>query len=281
MKKVLFATTALVMSAGYAAADVTISGSANAGFKYDEGGLGYAPSKKAAAWYEIDMDVVGTIESDAGLTFGASVDLDSDSDSDNKSQDGEVFMSGSFGTFTIGELDPIGDDYGLSDIGLDGIGVDDVAEDSSGYTTSADIRWDYAVGAVTLGVSADTVSEDYDLGAKYDAGMFWGALVYSHDEDYTATMDNNSVQLTVGGSFDAFGAELYVADSDAGDTSYGVYGSYTTGALTLAAAYAKNDADDEGYGIDAAYDLGGATVKGGVGKVMDDTVADFGVKFSF
>ncbi len=36
MKKVLFATTALVFSAGIAAAEVTISGSANMGIKHAE-----------------------------------------------------------------------------------------------------------------------------------------------------------------------------------------------------------------------------------------------------
>ena len=66
-----------MFSAGIAAAEVTISGAANMGVKYNSEGNTFA-EKKAVGWYEIDMDVVGTTETDSGLTFGADLDLDSD-----------------------------------------------------------------------------------------------------------------------------------------------------------------------------------------------------------
>ena len=282
MKKVLFATTALVFSAGIAAAEVTISGSANMGVKYNENGVSYAPTKKAAGWYEIDMDVVGTTETDSGLTFGASVDLDSDyasalAGTAQTAIDGEVFVSGAFGKFTIGNLDPMADDYGLTDIGLDGIGTDDVAE-TSAYTGSADARWDYSVGALTVGVSLNTVAEDFGLAAAYDFGTFGVAVTFDHDE--SASNDSTAILLT--GSVSGIKGELYYANSDATDASYGVYAAYTTGALTLEASYADADAvADAAYGVGAKYDLGGATLAGGIGKVNDETVADFGVSFKF
>lgn len=296
MKKVLLATTALVLSAGFAAAEVKISGSANMGLKYDEGNLSYA-GKKAAGWYEIDMDVIGTMESDSGLTFGAKIQLDSDYDGGDDDYGAQTFVSGAFGTFTIGDVDPIADDYDLTDIGFDGIGTDDVAE-SSNYTGSADARWDYTVGAVTLGVSVNTISEDYGLGAKYDAGQFFAALTYDFDKDgsgvdergpkkfaadWVAGEDNKTAALLIGGNFDAFYAEAYVANSDAYETSWGLYGAYTTGALTIEASYADADVrDDAAYGIGAKYDLGGgAQLAGGLGSVDDDMVADFGVTFKF
>ena len=278
MKKVLLATTALVLSAGFAAAEVKLSGSANMGLKYDEGGLSYAPAKKAAAWYEIDLDVIGTMESDSGLTFGAKIELDSDSDGGDDDYGAQTFVSGAFGTFTIGNVDVIADDYGLSDIGFDGIGIDNVAEDAW-YTGSADARWDYTVGAVTLGVSVNTVTEDYGVGAAYDAGVFNAALTFDHDE----VLDNDATSLTLGGKFDAFKAQLFVTNNDIDDTSWGLYGAYTTGALTLEAAYADADsAADAAYGIGAKYDLGGgAKLAGGIGSANDDLVADFGVTFKF
>lgn len=300
MKKVLLATTALVLSAGFAAADVKISGSANMGLKYDEANLGYA-GKKTAGWYEIDMDVIGTMETDTGLTFGARIQLDSnygnlaDSRTLGTVVDGipggalsfaapdqeygaQVFVSGAFGTFTIGQVDTIADDYGLTDIGFDGIGTDNIAENAA-YTGTADARWDYTVGAVTLGVSLNTVSEDYGLGVAYDAGMFNAALTYDHDE----VLNNDTTSLLLGGKFDAFYGEVYVTNNDVADTSWGVYGSYTTGALTIEASYADADnVADEAYGIGAKYALGGgANLAGGVGSVNGDTVADFGVTFSF
>lgn len=296
MKKVLLATTALVLSAGFAAAEVKLSGSANMGLKYDEGGLSYA-SKKAAGWYEIDMDVIGTMESDAGLTFGARIQLDSNYGDGDEGYGAQVFTSGSFGTFTIGDVDPIADDYDLTDIGFDGIGTDNVAQ-SANYTSDADARWDYTVGSVTLGASLDTIQEDYGLGVKYDAGQFFAALTYDFDKDgsgvksrgtkgfspdWVAGDDNKTAALLLGGNFNAFYAEAYVANSDAYDTSWGLYGAYTTGALTIEASYADADVrDDAAYGIGAKYDLGGgAKLAGGIGSVDDDMVADFGVTFKF
>ena len=299
MKKVLLATTALVFSAGFAAAEVTISGSANMGFKYAEDGIAWTDGdatsvsltdKDAAGWYEIDIDVVGTMESDAGLTFGAKIQLDSDYASALKTGNveglkGSVFASGAFGTFTVGTgVDPIADDYGLTDIGFDGIGTDDVGEKSR-YTGKADARWDYSVGAVKLGASVNTITEDFGLGAKYDAGMFSAALTFDHDDVNTVMLNdsNDSVALTLAGKMDAFSGQIFVADSDAYNTSWGVYGAYTTGALTIEAAYSDSDAiADEAYGIGAKYDLGGgAKLAGGVGSVGDKTVADLGVTFSF
>ena len=288
-KRVLFATTALVFSAGIAAAEVTVSGSANAGFKYNEGDLGYA-GKKAAGWYEIDMDVTGTTETDSGLTFGATVELDSDYDSARTSTwadegtgedlTGSVFVKGGFGTFTIGSVDPMADDSGISDIGFDGIGVDDVAGNSI-YTGSADARWDYSTGALSLGVSLHTIEEDYGLSVGYDFGMASVLVAYDHDEDYMgASNDSTSILLTA--EMSGIEGQLFFADSDDYDQSWGVYAAYTTGALTLEAAYGDYDgAADAAYGIGAKYDLGGATLAGGVGKVDDMTVADLGVSFSF
>ncbi|MCV2879181.1 porin [Sedimentimonas flavescens] len=318
MKKVLLASTALVFSAGFAAAEVTIDGSANMGFKYNEAGLGYA-GKDTAGWYEIDMTVTGTMESDAGLTFGATVDLDSVYGNDNQDYGGTVFASGAFGTFTVGMVDPVADDYGLSDIGFDGIGVDDIAElgnyslgksslkgllgaannedlaDMLGVSedvldawgTTADARWDYSVGAITLGASIDTINEDYSIAGAYDFGMVKAALAYSKDD----ATDTDSTQFKLSGSQNGFGGELFYATSDLAD-SWGLYGSYKTGALTLEASYSNADFDNgvpeiggesiDAWGIGAKYDLGGgAKVAGGVGDIDGNTVADLGVTFSF
>ncbi|MEZ5685635.1 MAG: porin [Paracoccaceae bacterium] len=305
MKKVLFATTALVFSAGIAAAEVTISGSANAGFKYSEydfapgaGITGYA-GKSAAGWYEIDMDVIGTTETDSGLTFGARIQLDTDYASAKKGTEGlkgNVFVSGAFGTFSVGTgLFPMADDSGLTDIGFDGIGIDNVAE-AAMYTGSADARWDYTVGALTLGVSLNTIEEDYGVKVGYDFGQFGVLVAFDHDEELTSysldgisvgvpAMENDSASIKLNGNFGAVKGEVFYASSDVIDDSYGVYAAYTAGALTLEAAYSKvknNGFSEDAYGVGAKYDLGGATLAGGVGKnVFDDTVADLGVSFKF
>ncbi|MDV7272024.1 porin [Thioclava sp. A2] len=296
MKKVLFATTALVLSAGFASAEITMSGSANMGIKHAENGLSWADGdgnaatrgKDTAGWYEIDIDVVGTTETDSGLTFGARIQLDSDYstvlNTAGTDINGNVFVSGAFGTFNIGSgLDPVSDDDTLSDIGLDGIGTDNVAE-TFAYKGAADARWDYSVGALTLGASVHTIQEDYAVKVGYDFGTAAIAVAYDHDE----ASDTDTVQAKLSGSMGAVSGQIFYATSDSSTTaandgdSYGVYAAYKTGALTLSASYADADGlADAAYGIGAAYDLGGATLAGGIGSVNDETVADFGVSFKF
>ncbi|WBL32967.1 porin [Sinirhodobacter sp. HNIBRBA609] len=287
MKKVLLATTALVFSAGFAAAEVNISGEANMGFKYSEGGLGYADSD-AAGWYEIEMDVTGTMDTDSGLTFGANIELDSDYESALDGVEGlagTVFVSGAFGTLTVGVIDPIADDYGLQDIGFDGIGIDDIAEDA-GFLGEADVRWDYATGDFTFGVSVHTIYEDYGVGIGYDQGAFNFGLTYDHFED--GSNDVNTTSLLLGYEANGFAGHIYVTDATDNGTSYGIYGSYVTGPWLFEAAYAKADDDSltapgvDAYGIGAKYELGGgAQLAGGIGAIDSDTVADLGVTFSF
>ena len=71
MKKILFATTALVATAGVASAEIALSGMAEMGI--------YNPNTETAdTQFFTDIDVTFTMtgESDNGLTFGASIDID-------------------------------------------------------------------------------------------------------------------------------------------------------------------------------------------------------------
>ncbi len=71
MKKLLISTTALVAVAGIAHAEVTLTGTA-------EAGITQGTNKDDALGYHTDMDVnfrgVGT--TDSGFQFGATIDLD-------------------------------------------------------------------------------------------------------------------------------------------------------------------------------------------------------------
>jgi outer membrane protein OmpU len=70
MKKVLFATTALVATAGVASADIALSGVAQMGI---QGGSGNATTQ-----FVQDIDITFTMSgtADNGTTFGAAIDLD-------------------------------------------------------------------------------------------------------------------------------------------------------------------------------------------------------------
>ncbi len=286
MKKLLIASTALVASAGFAAADVTLGGSANMGVKYSSAGL---PSgNNTALHYEIDFDIKGSGTTDGGLTFGASVDIDQQitaaSGNETAAQgitDPEVFISSEFGTLTVGSVDPATDGFGIADVGFDGVGVDDDAESIKNANTTANVHYTVTFDAFTLAAAMHTVSNDYSAMLKYDFGDFDAAIGYARDNstgDSAATLDVNSTfgDISVGG--------FYTDGTGTLANGYGVDFTYTMGATKIIVAYGDTDAagDDADYGIGAEYNLGGgAVLAGGVGSVDSNTVADFGINLTF
>ncbi len=79
MKKILFATTALVATAGVAAADVTFGGYARFGLGYDGGNdLPGENDTFITSRYRLQIDA--TAESDNGVQFGARVRIQQDQD---------------------------------------------------------------------------------------------------------------------------------------------------------------------------------------------------------
>ena len=306
MKKLLIASTALVASAGFASADITLGGSANAGVKYNGGW----DTKSTRLHYEIDFDVIASGTTDGGLTFGASVDLDAEIDSPTGNQntndvkDPEVFISGDFGTLTVGNLDVASDDIGMKDVGFDGIGIDDAIDniivlgtDSIPVGTQgkaeANAAYRYTAGGFTGVLTVHTIQEDYAIFAEWDGG-FWqiaGAHVANRDDDLGAAANKSSSTTgKIGGQFGGgWDANLYFGQHS-NDTPeldglkyYGLDISYTTGPWTITAAASKTDlklfatdpnnstgldlTDEADWGIGVAYDLGGgAAIVGGIGQ---------------
>ena len=147
MKKVLLATSALAATAGLASAQgVAVTGTASMGilggdffadredyFRDGNGVLQYGAVIEGQSEYELhtDIDVTFTMsgQTDTGLTFGASIDLDESDGSDNegasaafdgRTQGGEeIWVSGPFGTLTMGDTDGALD-WALQDIGIGG-----------------------------------------------------------------------------------------------------------------------------------------------------------------
>ena len=106
MKKILFATTALVASAGLASAEVSISGSAEMGLFSVQG---TTDASNADLQFHNDVDINFSLsgESDGGLSFGGSVDLDEALFLGITTFENEysLFISGDFGTVTMGDTD--------------------------------------------------------------------------------------------------------------------------------------------------------------------------------
>jgi len=291
MKKVLFATTALIATAGVASADITLTGGAIMGYK-DTG-----TAASTGAHVETDFNIVASGTSDNGLTFGATLDLDGDtvdaSGTAGKTHSGtigdpEVYVSGAFGTVTFGDL-AVATDIGISDVGFDGIGAEDLAKLNANQG-SADMSWSYSMNGVSLFVTADSVTDDTSFSIGYSANGFSATVAQSNDND------TNDTGTVVTGSYTANGltlAAMVTSYDDANATSTdtrgtGVYVSYAvTPELTIAALASNNDngssADTDSNGVGFAYNLGGGmSLKGGVGENgSNESVFDLGLAMSF
>ncbi len=316
MKKVLLASSVLALSAGFASAEITFSGSAVMGV----GDNGDSLDNGVRSIMETYLTANASGETDTGLAFGfettiASYDTDGGLNDDGTS----VYISGAWGKLSMGSVAEADEMPGsFSDIGgLSGLGVDDVAESYTGDEAggdfgdreSHDVNYTYSGGALTAAISAqigaqndgDGEGDGYALGLKYSFGDAYVGIGYNDDGFDTYTDLSGAVTtLYAGGTFGAFGVKAmysdYNADSDSfadDGNAFGLHVSYTVEALTLSAQYAESDAigshgnSYEAFGVGAAYDLGGgASVVGGVAKITDydrddETVWETGFSFSF
>ncbi|MDD9921993.1 MAG: porin [Boseongicola sp.] len=276
MKKVLFGTTALVLSAGVAFADahagVSISGSAAAGIAAtglgDDNTAAGGENHLADELYvynEVELDFTLSGTSDNGLTFGASVDLNAGTGFDLGDDEfdhnggtaglGSVFISGDFGTLTFDEdgTDDLYDDdnshdllyeYDMGDISLavtydlDGDGIDSEMSASIGYSD----------GALSLGLTGND-GDTADGGLVADLGYTVSdSLSVSLSHDMPAVGDDVT---TLGAVFSSGPLTLDGEVDTADGWALGV--TYSAGATTLSAS--TDDADE--WEVTTSYDLGG------------------------
>ena len=202
MKRLLMATTALVVGAGTAAADVALSGSAE---------MGVAGSKDDSARFHTDIDVTfgmsGT--TDAGVSFGAAIDIDEASVEDggkdhatnNDDEDGGIAVNmsqpESFGTVTMGDTAgaiawAVSDARGAGPGSIRDNHEHGGSSGNDGLDAKHDnqiLRWDRAIGsgfsmAASVELDDDTggtpTSDTHDpilgVGATYSMAMGVGTL---------------------------------------------------------------------------------------------------------
>ncbi|MBL9056248.1 MAG: porin [Rhodobacteraceae bacterium] len=280
MKKVLLATSILAASAGFAAAEVAVSGSARMGLFYD-GNDTYFSSR-------VRIVFTASGETDGGLSFGASMRADQDggngnddgdSDSNTNMKDATVYISGAFGKLTFGDVDSAAQALvgQVSAVGFTGLGsYNEVGYFGSDPKTA--MLYEYSTGAVTFALGAGQLGSDaYSVAVKYSTDAFSVALGY---EDEGFGFDDQTISLGGSATFGAATVKAVVLDSDhLADTDFALSVDYVAGAATITAFY--HDAP-EVFGLGATYDLGGgAAVKGGIVSDGDDSIADIGITMSF
>ena len=252
MKKVLLATTILGMTSGFAAAEIAFTGTAAAGFASEEAG-----AYEAIA--QFSMSIAATVETDSGISFGASTSIasgtaydfgDFEFDDEEEGTLGEptIFISGAFGKITV-------------DLG----GFDDYAGDEE---DNNDVQYTYSVNGFDVGVRADvadnagtpsvSLSLGYDLsGTKLgfvwaETGSAWEASVGRSFGPLTAslTVDDAEV-LTVAAEYSADGITASLEfDSE---EAYTVGLGYSANGVSIAL---ETD-EDNAWAATASYDLGG------------------------
>ena len=319
MKKLLLATSALVMTAGVASADNTaieLSGSARMGLVYD----GTQNAGSGESYFSSRVRIVFTAsgETDSGLAFGASVRADQSGQGGASNGDSTVFISGAFGKLTMGDVGGASDALVGQTSGV-GYGPNDGLQEISFVgTTKTAVYYEYSAGSFTFGLGAGQIwapsatggldtADELNIGVKYSAGNYSVALGWETTDGTIAAPAAFVVPaagvvyaedlLSLGGSatFGTTTLKARVSDSNITnkDTTWSVSVDHVIGATTLTAFYTDfgnttvaTSTDTKHMGIGAAYDLGGgATVAGGIVRqdlsTGGNTFADVGLKFSF
>ena len=291
------ATTALALSAGVAYAEVSVSGNARMGLKYDKNASTTQIEKR------MTIDMVGTTETSSGITFGAKLRLRSNEPTAGQGIAGaRVYMQTSGFELALGNIDGAiesmpnlySPSVGLTGLGWQGLVTNTVASrfEWDSYSSTGNgaegIEAIYSAGAFTGHVSYSEPTLSSGASAQKRAAAY-GAYTMN---DWTvalgvqksSTVGEDKVVLTVGGNVGDYGVGIGFADND-GTKKIALNGSATFGAATVSAFIADEDsvaATDLSIGLGASYDLGGASVVGGVERgATGNTRADLGVSFSF
>ena len=276
MKKVLLATTALTLSAGFASADVSMSGTGGAG-------VFGAAGADLSVYSGVDLGFAISGASDNGMTFSASLDMgggqtldvgDFELDTQDMGTDDNASVAIGVGGVTIT----------LSQNGVDDLYSDDVAGDIGISGAMGDLNYSivtgledadptslsvsYTAGAITGSVATSDEGDASTMNVSYKMGDITVAAEADTDR---AGADTSSVTLTYAM---ADGMTVSLENSEDVNT---VTVAYSSGAISVGVE--ADDAAAESWEATMAYDLGGgATFNLGTNQA-DTTFA--GVGFSF
>ena len=321
MKKVLFATTALVLTAGMAMAEVKFSGSGRVGLTSDDSRDDQDPLtlldetrlNNTQVDVRLRFNIDASKETDAGVTFGGRIRLQYDEGSRSAGLSAAyVYAEASGFQVQVGNANTAYDSVALmynSEIGYVGNSQGDPLGSYFSFSTgplSSDnylgIFAAYSVGDLNARLSYVTpdqtgatlgVNEEIGISFDYKFGQFTVALAAVQDGGGNA---NNDL-LFLGAQYalnDSTNVGLLFNDNG-NRTAFGeattitLYGNTKLASGIGLKGYISSISnttiapqDDIAAGIGADYDLGGATLAGGIEKRFNgSTYADIGVNFSF
>lgn len=279
MKKILIATTALVATAGVAAAEVNFSGGARFGAYYD------GSSTSLTSRFTLNID--GTAESDGGLSFGARVRIRQNGSVPNELTATKTVVNGARFTVSTGGLTVgVGNILGAIDsmpglysgsVGLTGLGYGNVvaagthayASDAQGAIDGVEVI--YSADAFTVHLSTDTGHTE--VAASFSFGDWTiGAGFSDGATDWILTAGGQIGSVTIGAA---------LSDA-AGTTNARLSAGFSVGSATTINVYVADAFGNTNYGLGVVHSLGGGTsIRGGVASLGGTTRADLGLNFNF
>lgn len=276
MKKVLLATTVLAMTATVAAAEVAVTGNARMGVVYN----GDSANDKLQFANRIRVIFTMSGETDSGLSFGASVRADQAGAANTGGSAGSVFISGAFGTLTMGDVvgaaeEVVGD--------LPEIGFQDVVGAGPVGSTDNDTTFITGDGAVYASAANPGALYTYSTGGlTFALGLNDGATNVGNASTPSAVLANRTSAYSVGVKYavDAYAVSLgyEIADPQVGTSSKHLIigGEATFGTTTVKAFYGDGSGAINGfkhYGLGVTYTMDALTLKGYVKRTEIDVAS--------
>jgi outer membrane protein OmpU len=278
MKKVLFATTALVATAGVAAADVTFGGYGRFGVLYQENASGNDETNVTSR-FRLQIDA--TAESDMGVTFGARARIQQNNDDQriggniSRAAGADAIMGNADDVFTVDGNGPAG--TGINGVrffartGGFEVGVGNI------YGALESMPGMYEIDLGLTGLSYEYTAynfrgDAYSSGGNGAAGSNGVEALYSMGDlkvHISASDTNDRVAGYVAYTYNGITFAAAAQDSNAArDTDYALSVVGNVGPAKVSLAYADNG-DDNGitgtggngdhYALTASFDIGAAT----------------------
>ncbi|WP_170467930.1 porin [Ruegeria arenilitoris] len=281
MKKVLFASTALIATASVAAADVRFSGYGRFGIGYLEDRTGtvtnidttttpptideaVVPTDETILVSRFRLNIDGVVETDGGVEFSARVRLQADENAGN----GEANAAGLNGArFSViygglrvdagnvaGAFDNLANYYG-NEPGLEnfigqysGVDYSFLGYSSTGSGSNA-VFFQYAVGDFAFGASYDQAT--FAVNGLPEDGSRWDISATYNFANVTAALAYGQTKASVDSITEKQSLTVLTLGAEFGDFS---------GTIFVADDDVVNEArNGTAYGLSAAYNLGAAT----------------------
>lgn len=292
MKKILFATSALVATAGMAAAEVTFGGYGRFGVIYteDRGDLFNNGVDDTQIEQRFRLTITGVTESDNGLKFEGRIRFQTDDDAfgssstANSSAAGFAVSTGGF-RLDVGHVSDVIDSGDVVDYYGYGVGLTSFAEQSSGFVLPASgfgsgeefdtvaptikLRYTYDAFTISASYTDDTVSQDWGLGLDFDDEGFGVQPTLKTNEEWQVGASYSFGNYSIGGVYgsqdvDAVNFDFIVGDFDVlsvDNNDFWVVGfNGEFGAFSFSAIVGDSDIQDNTtYGASIQYEIGAAT----------------------